>query len=136
MLALDNIRLRIGTALGFNPPSAIDVSDSCYDQEFTDLIVLARYSPAHKRLEAPRSLDDRWLEEDIACVSVPLVVFTEILGVEAEGLRAVIVLGGMVRGRDYLGEDEGENQGRRARRLGLLGAGREEWVRRFGVGAC
>ncbi|KAF7933374.1 hypothetical protein EAE99_003259 [Botrytis elliptica] len=124
--AIDAVRLQIGSELGFKLDSVLDVSNECYDQHFLDLVELARKSEPHNGLQAPNEMENRFIAEDVPDLLVPWLVLAEGLGVGAEKVRAVVELAGMAVGRDYF-ED-----GRGLRKLGLLGLGRGELVKRFG----
>ncbi|ESZ95053.1 NAD/NADP octopine/nopaline dehydrogenase [Sclerotinia borealis F-4128] len=120
ILALDKTRLEIGAALGFHLDSVLDVSNTCYDAQFTNLVDLARNSKPHNTIEAPRTFDNRYITEDVPDLLVPWLVLAGILGVEKVKVRAVVEMAGMAMGRDYGVE------GRGLERLGLVGVERGE----------
>ncbi|KAI9647604.1 hypothetical protein NHQ30_003989 [Ciborinia camelliae] len=127
ILALDQIRLQIGAAFGFELNGVIEVSNACYNQNFTDLVDLAQNSEPHNTLLAPETFDNRYITEDVPDLLVSWFALAGILGIEAEAVRAVIIMAGMATGSDYMRE------GRGLKNLRLEGLGRGELVERFGV---
>jgi hypothetical protein len=49
MLAVDRVRIEIAASFGLRLRSALEVSNECYGQTFTDLVDLARRSPPHNK---------------------------------------------------------------------------------------
>ncbi|KAK1756339.1 6-phosphogluconate dehydrogenase C-terminal domain-like protein [Echria macrotheca] len=129
MEALDRVRVRIGDALGFDLQRAIDVSNECYGQAFTDYVRLARESPPHRDLRAPDSMANRNISEDVPDLLVCWFGLAEKLGVDAAPIGAIITLAGMATGVDYF---EG---GRNLRKLNLDKMSRAELIARFGKGS-
>ncbi|SPQ19367.1 50f69fca-ae98-43ac-ae7e-025527a2a6a1 [Thermothielavioides terrestris] len=130
MLAVDRVRIQIGQALGLRLKSAVDISNECYGQSFTDLVDLAQNSPPHNRLKAPSSMSNRNISEDVPDLLVCWYSLAEKLGIDATPIKAVIVLVEMATGNDYLGT------GRNLRRLQLQDMSLGELIGRFGREPC
>lgn len=127
MLAVDRVRIEIGRAFGLRLQSAVQISNECYGQGFTDLVDLAQNSPPHNRLKAPSGLDNRNISEDVPDLLVCWYSLAEKLGIDASPIKAVIVLVEMATGVDYL------KTGRNLQRLHLEDATPDELMGRFQV---
>jgi opine dehydrogenase len=125
MLAVDQVRIKIGEAFGLRLKSAVEISNECYGQSFTDLVDLAQNSPPHNRLKAPFSLENRNISEDIPDLLVSWYCLAERLGIDASAIKAVITLAEMTTGVNYL------KMGRNLRRLHLEDISRGELIDRF-----
>ncbi|KAB5513297.1 6-phosphogluconate dehydrogenase [Coniochaeta sp. 2T2.1] len=125
MQAVDRVRLQIGAALGFHLRSAIDISNECYGQRFTDLVDLARNSPPHNKLKSPPDMANRNISEDVPDLLVCWHGLAERLEIDASPIAAVIVLVGMATGVDYM------ETGRNLKRLNLESVSRSELLARF-----
>lgn len=77
-------------------------------------------SAANRWIRAPRSLDHRYLHEDVGCSLVPMCELAAQAGVQTPTMRALVELGGGLAGRDYW------RDGRTLAALGLAGRGRAE----------
>ena len=127
ILALDDVRLKIGAAFGFSLKSVIEESNECYGQHFTDLVDLAQNSAPHKHLKAPSDMDNRNIAEDVPNLLVCWHDLAEKLGIDASPVKAVIVLAEMATGIDYM------KTGRNLRKLHLEDISRSELIKRFSV---
>ncbi|KAK4044168.1 6-phosphogluconate dehydrogenase C-terminal domain-like protein [Parachaetomium inaequale] len=126
MLAIDRVRIKIGEALGLRLKSAVEISNECYGQGFTDFVDLAQNSPPHNKLKAPTNLDNRNITEDVPDLLVSWHCLAEKLGVDATPIKAVITLAEMATGVNYF------ETGRNLRRLHLEHVSRAELIERFG----
>ena len=127
ILAVDRVRLEIGDAFGFRLKSVIEVSNECYNQDFTDLVDLAQNSKPHRNLKAPSDIENRNISEDVPNLLVCWHGLAEKLGINASPIKAVIVLAEMAPGVDYM------NTGRNLQTLHLEDISRSELLRRFSV---
>jgi len=127
ILAVDRVRIEIGRAFGFQLASVIDVSNECYNQNFTDLVDLAQNSPPHNKLRAPSNIQNRNVSEDVPDLLVCWNALAEKLGIDASPLKAVIVLAEMSTGVKYM------ETGRNLQRLHLEDITRSELIERFSV---
>jgi opine dehydrogenase len=130
ILAIDQVRLKIGEAFGFHLKSAIEVSNECYGHSFTDLVELAQNSKPHNKLKAPTNLDNRNFSEDVADLLVCWCGLAEKLSIDASSIRAVIVLVEIATGIDYM------KIGRNLKSLNLDNVSRKELIERFGMTRC
>ncbi|TDZ16999.1 Vitopine synthase [Colletotrichum orbiculare MAFF 240422] len=125
MLAIDQVRMRIGMEFGLRLGSAVDISNECYSQGFTDLVDLARNSPPHNKLRAPGVIEHRNISEDVPDLLVCWHGLAEKLGIDASPIAAIIVLAEMATGMDF------RKTGRNMRRLHLDGMGRSDLIAMF-----
>lgn len=126
MLAIDRVRIKIGEALGLRLKSAVEISNECYGQGFTDFVDLAQNSPPHNKLKAPSNLENRNIAEDVPDLLVSWYCLAERLGIDASPIKAVISLAEMATGVNYF------RTGRNLRRLHLEHVSRAELIKRFG----
>jgi hypothetical protein len=73
MLAGDQVRLEIGEAFGLPLKNAVEVSNECYGQNFTNLVDLTQNSSPHNKLKAPSDLRNRNISADVPDLLVLLV---------------------------------------------------------------
>ncbi|KAK1961647.1 NAD/NADP octopine/nopaline dehydrogenase [Colletotrichum sublineola] len=125
MLAVDRVRMDLGAMFGMRAASAVDISNECYGQNFSDLVDLARNSPPHNRLRAPAGFDNRNITEDVADLLVCWHGLAERVGIDASPIAAVIVLAEMTTGLDL------REMGRGIDKLRLDGVERDELINMF-----
>jgi opine dehydrogenase len=125
MLAVDQVRIKIGKAFGLRLKSAVEVSNECYGHSFENLVDLAQNSRPHNRLKAPTDLENRNISEDVPNLLVCWLSLAEKLGIDASPIKAIIVLVEMATGINYL------KTGRNLQKLHLEDVSRNELVRRF-----
>ncbi|TLD19668.1 hypothetical protein PspLS_09731 [Pyricularia sp. CBS 133598] len=126
MLAIDGVRVAIGTALGLLVPSTLDVSNACYEQDFATLVTLAEQSPPHNRLRAPAEFAaHRNISEDVPDLLVPWCALAEALGIDASPITAVILLAELSTGVNFM------ETGRNLKKLKLDTLSRGELVAKF-----
>lgn len=125
MQAVDRVRMQIGAAFGFRLRSAIEISNECYGQRFTDLVDLAQNSPPHHRLKSPSDMANRNISEDVPDLLVCWHGLAERLGIDSSPIGAVILLVEMATNVNY------RETGRNMKRLNLDGVSRSELLARF-----
>ncbi|KAK1975027.1 NAD/NADP octopine/nopaline dehydrogenase [Colletotrichum cereale] len=125
MEAVDRVRMEVCAMFGMRAASAVDISNECYGQTFTNLVDLARNSPPHNKLRAPAGFENRNISEDVADLMVSWHGLAERLGVDASPIAAVIVLAEMSTGIDF------RETGRNLDKLRLDGVGRGELINMF-----
>ncbi|MFN2490702.1 MAG: NAD/NADP octopine/nopaline dehydrogenase family protein [Actinomycetota bacterium] len=124
MRALDEERCSVGRSFGFELPpleatmAAIGTADASSARE-GDLASAVRLGAANASIQAPSSLDHRYLHEDIAFGLVPLAALARIAGVTMPVTDALIQLAETITGRSY--RQEGLNE----RKLGIVGCDRD-----------
>jgi len=127
ILAVDQVRIKIGESFGFQLASVLEVSNECYNQGFTDLVDLAQNSPPHNKLKAPHNIDNRNVSEDVPDLLVCWNALAEKLDIDSSPIKAVIVLAEMSTGVQYM------KTGRNLQKLNLESISRSELIERFGV---
>ena len=127
ILAVDRVRIKIGEAFGFPLRSAIEVSNECYGQNFTDLVDLAQNSGPHNKLKAPSDMENRNISEDVPNLLVSWHDLAEKLEIDASPIKAVIILVEVATGIDYM------KTGRNLRKLHLEDISRAELIQRFSI---
>jgi opine dehydrogenase len=125
MVVIDQVRMQIGRAFGYNMKSALRLSNECYGHTFTSLVDLATNSGPHKGLKAPSDLDNRNISEDVPDLLVCWHSLAEKLGIDASPIKAIIVLAQMATGVDYF------QSGRSLDKFHLEDISRSELIRRF-----
>jgi opine dehydrogenase len=104
--ALDAERLALVRALGFEPVSFLA---RFHEAGYTTDAALAsgsvyhalQESAANRWIRAPRSLDHRYLHEDVGCGLVPWCEIAVLAGVPTPLMRGLVDLAGALVGRDY-----------------------------------
>jgi opine dehydrogenase len=127
ILAVDDVRINIAEAFGFQLKYVIETSNECYGHGFTDLVDLAQNSGPHKDLKAPTNIKNRGISEDVPDLLVCWHDLAEKLGIDASPIKAVIVLAEMATGVEY------RKTGRNLVKLHLGNVSRSEIIKRFGV---
>lgn len=77
-------------------------------------------SAGNRWIKAPSSLDHRYMHEDMAFGLVPTAALGEVVGVQAQVIRSLILIAGITTGRNYWAE------GLNLERMGLAGKSPEE----------
>lgn len=104
--ALDRERLALVRALGFQPTSFLE---RFHEAGYTTDAALAsgsvytamQESEPNRWIRAPRSLDHRYLHEDVGCGLVPWCELAALAGVPTPLMRGLVDLAGLLVGRDY-----------------------------------
>ena len=104
--ALDAERLALVRALGFAPRTFLE---RFHEAGYTSDAALAsgsvyqalQESEANRWIRAPRSLDHRYLHEDVGCGLVPWCELAALAGVATPLMRALGDVAGALVGRDY-----------------------------------
>lgn len=113
---IDQERLRVAEAYGVRVESAADWLMRAYEGIRGDtLYERIQSNDAYRGIKAPKTLDMRYLTEDVPCSLVPIIALGEVAGVEMSASRGVVDIAcGLLR-RDFWSE------GRTLARLGLEG---------------
>jgi opine dehydrogenase len=118
--ATDSERLAIGAALGLELEPFLDIfhregyaTDESWQSRDTYRVV--RESPPNRLIEAPRSLDHRYVREDIGYGLVPMLAFAAAAGVEVKTMDGLVYLTSVASGADLASD------GLNAERLGVRG---------------
>ncbi|HET7571656.1 MAG TPA: NAD/NADP octopine/nopaline dehydrogenase family protein [Gaiellaceae bacterium] len=83
--------------------------------------VALQESAVNRWVKGPRSLDGRYMHEDVGCGLVPLAAVGDVVGVETPAMDALVAFASALNGVDY------RTEGMTLDRLGLAGRPVEEW---------
>lgn len=103
----------VAKALGVDVLSVKDWLASTYSLKPTDVYNMIRSNPIYKEIEAPTTLNHRYLWEDIPTGLVPISSFGKILGVDTQSIDYLIDEGSDLLKRDFRAE------GRTPAKLGI-----------------
>lgn len=98
--ALDAERLRVGAAYGLSLPTAAAWLGDAYGAKGATLDETIRAVPGYAQVQAPVSLQHRFLREHMATGLVPLRALAEVFEVPVPIVDAVIDLAGVLLGED------------------------------------
>jgi len=120
---IDQERMRTAKAFGAPALSAKDWLRACYAGVHGDtLYECIQSNDAYRGLKAPKTLETRYISEDIPTGLVPIVSFARAAGIEAPVSRAVVDICCALHRQDYW------RAGRTMENLGLTGMGPEEVI--------
>jgi opine dehydrogenase len=124
LAATDSERLAIGAALGLELEPFLDIfhregytTEEAWQSR--DYYRAVRESPPNRLIQAPTSLDHRYIREDIGYGLVPMAAFAAAADAEAKTMEALVHLASVATGTDLTGE------GLTAGRLGIDGLNSE-----------
>lgn len=120
MEEIDKERLAVCHALGISGHSALTWLGKSYDAHGASLYEAIRDNTAYCGIKAPRSLNHRYITEDVPTGLVPLASFGRLLGVSTPTCDALISLAKSLTGTDYW------ETGRTVERLGIAHLSRFE----------
>lgn len=106
---------RVAEAYGTELLPAEEWLDRYYGSDRGSLLEAMRSVPNYRTSVAPRSLDHRYLQEDVSCTLVPLRELARVARVETPLADAVVTMASALTGRDFARE------GRTLERLGWSG---------------
>jgi opine dehydrogenase len=120
---LDGERVAVARGLGVHAQTAMEWLQAAYDSRGDKLREAVLSNPAYKDVKAPRSLNHRYLLEDVPMSLVPIVGLGRRHGVSVKAMDGVVRLACIVQGTDY------RRRGRRLRRLGITRLSASELLR-------
>jgi opine dehydrogenase len=126
--AIDAERVAVAEAMGFLAMTAREWLYFAYDAAGRTLYDAIMANPGYAGIKAPRSLNHRYLWEDVPMSLVPIASLGEMLDVPTPSIRAIIHIACILTGTDYWAE------GRTVERLGLAGLSLRQ-IRMLVVGA-
>lgn len=122
--AIDAERVRTAEAYGVPAQTAMEWLKVTYPGvEGKNLYECIQSTRAYAGIMAPKTLDVRYISEDIPMGLVPMVSFAQAAGLEAPASRAIADICCVLHRRDYW------RSGRTLENLGLAGMGPEEVIR-------
>ena len=114
VLKMDQERLALGRAYGFNLPSVHQWMDQAYpNKPGLSLCEHMRSNPAYFDIFAPDGLNSRYLLEDVPTGLVPYLAFAEAAGLDLPLLRSLVHISSALLGINFFEE------GRTLDRMGL-----------------
>ncbi len=111
--ALDNERLSIARAFGVRARSTLTWMRHTYGIKDDCLYQAVQRNPGYKGINAPASVDHRYITEDVPFSLVPLAAFAKIANVEVPIINAVITLASAIHEVNF------RNVGRTIRSMGI-----------------
>jgi len=120
---LDRERLAIGKEFGLDLGSIMDFYLKAYQVEEDNLSNAVRKNLAYQKISGQKSLNTRYLQEDIPMGLVPMIELGKLCGVDVSRMETVAKLGGFLLGEDYFAN------GRTLENLGLAGMSSEDLKR-------
>ena len=125
---IDLERRAVAEAYHTSVISAEEWLKQSYETEGEDLYELIQHNGAYFDIKAPRSIDARYITEDVPMSLVPISELGHIAGVPVPNIDAVITLASTLFGRDFRAE------GRCAKNLGIEGMTLDQVARYFETG--
>jgi opine dehydrogenase len=113
--ALDRERLTVAAALGIRAQSALEWLRMAYDATGSDLCEAIHNQPGYYGIQAPPSLNHRYIFEDVPMSLVPIAALGQRHGVSVRAMDAIIRLACIVHSTDYW------RRGRTLDKLGIDG---------------
>lgn len=99
--AIDRERVRIGTSLGIELRSAREWLKMAYDADGEDLFEAIQNQEGYRGINAPLTLNHRYINEDIPMSLVPMASLGHQLGIKVRGMESIIRLACIIRKKDY-----------------------------------
>ncbi|MCB2178540.1 NAD/NADP octopine/nopaline dehydrogenase family protein [bacterium] len=101
MEAIDRERMRVGKALGVQLISACAWLDLAYASRGEDLHQAIHNQPGYRGIQAPGTLNHRYIKEDIPMSLVPMASLGRKLGIRVRGMESIIRLACIAHDVDY-----------------------------------
>jgi opine dehydrogenase len=125
MQAIDDERLRIAAAWGVEVEPLIDMlakigTTTEAARQSRSLRQAFLESAPNRYIKAPRSLDDRYMHEDIGFGLVPMLALGRLAGVVAPVMDSLVTVASTINAIDY------HRDGLNAEKMGLEGMAKEE----------
>jgi opine dehydrogenase len=124
MEAADRERIAVGAAFGLKLPSTFETIKVQYGVEGQDLHEVIHANPAFGGIDAPSTLDHRFLAEDTPFSMVPAAALGKLAGVPTPVTDALVFLLCVATGEDFLSSGQGLES------MGIAGMNVEE-IKRF-----
>ena len=113
---LDRERVTVAASLGIRARTAMEWLKMAYDTTGVDLHEAIHNQPGYYGIQAPPTLNHRYITEDVPMSLVPIASFGQRFGVSVRGIDSIIRLACIIHHTDYY---------RRGRTVDKLGIG--EW---------
>jgi len=125
---IDRERMAVAAAYGIEVLSAEEWLKLSYETYGDSLYELLQHNNAYGDISAPKTIDARYVTEDVPMSLVPISTLAQAAGVPTPNIDAVIQLTSTIYGRDFRAE------GRNAENLGLIGMTKEQVAHYFETG--
>lgn len=113
--AVDNERVKVAEALGIRAITAREWLYSAYDAYGRNLYEAMQNNPGYRGIQAPYTIYNRYITEDVPMSLVPISSFGKMLQIPTPTIDCMIHLANILHNRDYFAE------GRTIEKLGLAG---------------
>lgn len=113
--AMDRERVAVGAAYGVKVTSLMEWQAAAYDVTGENLYQVFQNNPYYRAAKSEKTIDNRYVTEDVPCGLVPLCEYGRAAGVPTPAMDAVISLANAMMGKDY------RASGRTLEKLGLAG---------------
>ena len=110
---LDRERVTVAAALGIRARTALEWLKMAYDATGADLHEAIHNQPGYYGIQAPPTLNHRYITEDVPMSLVPIAAFGQRYGVSVRGIDSVIRLACIIHRTDYW------RRGRTLEKLGI-----------------
>jgi opine dehydrogenase len=110
---VDAERVAVARALGVEAETAMQWLETAYHSRGDDLRQAIHNNPAFRDIRAPRTLNHRYILEDVPMTLVPIVGLGRRHGVSVKGMDGVIRMACIMHGTDF------RRRGRSLRKLGM-----------------
>lgn len=126
--AVDEERMAVAHAFGVEVLSAEEWMRQSYDTYGDNLYELLQHNQAYADIKAPKTIQARYVTEDVPMSLVPISELGRIAGIPTPNIDSVITLTSTIYKRDFRGE------GRNAANLGIQGMTLEQVAHYFETG--
>ncbi len=110
---LDRERVTVAAALGIRARTALEWLKMAYDAAGADLYEAIHNQPGYYGIQAPPTLNHRYITEDVPMSLVPIAALGERYGVSVRGMDSIIRLACIIHRTDYW------RRGRTLERMGI-----------------
>lgn len=101
MEAVDRERVRIGRMLGIEIITAKEWLKLAYDADGENLYEAIQNQEGYRGINAPTTVNHRYINEDIPMSLVPMASLGEMLGIRVRGMTSIIRQACIIRERDF-----------------------------------
>ena len=126
--AIDQERMAVAQAYGVKVLSAEEWLRQSYDTYGDNLYELLQHNQAYADIKAPKTIDARYVTEDVPMSLVPISELGRIAGVATPNIDSVITLTSTIYRKDF------RKEGRCAENLGIQGMNKDQVAHYFETG--
>ena len=110
---LDRERVTVASSLGIRARTALEWLVMAYNATGTDLYEAIHNQPGYYGIQAPPTLNHRYITEDVPMSLVPIASMAQQYGVSVRGMESIIRIACIIHRTDYW------RRGRTLRKLGI-----------------